>query len=160
MNNEATKDGVVPFATVVSWNNIGTQDENVGQCSTPIKYTADPNEGNVLINTTSYAKLVIGESSRKSVNFCTLLAPGRNEADVAISLELFFFKFNSKDGMDIILKNGPWIFHGVPITEFSEDRLSIIATKRGTPFMLNSYSSDMCMQSWGMSNYARAMIEF
>ncbi|GKA81377.1 reverse transcriptase domain-containing protein [Tanacetum coccineum] len=44
LNNEATKDGVVPFATVASWNNIGTQDENVGQCSTPIKYTADPNE--------------------------------------------------------------------------------------------------------------------
>ncbi|GJR21308.1 hypothetical protein Tco_0969835 [Tanacetum coccineum] len=36
---------------------------------------------------TSYAKLVTIESSRKSVNFRILLAPARNGADVAISLE-------------------------------------------------------------------------
>ncbi|GJY43618.1 hypothetical protein Tco_0431831 [Tanacetum coccineum] len=29
----------------------------------------------------------------------------------------------------------------------------------GTSLMLNSYTSDMCMQSWGMSSYCRAMIE-
>ncbi|GJW10447.1 hypothetical protein Tco_1576274 [Tanacetum coccineum] len=29
----------------------------------------------------------------------------------------------------------------------------------GTPLMLDSYTSDMCMQSWGISSYARAMIE-
>nr|GEW41440.1 hypothetical protein [Tanacetum cinerariifolium] len=32
---------------------------------------------------------------------------------------------------------------------FSEDGLSAIATKLGTPLMLDSYTSDMCMQSWG-----------
>nr|GEZ49652.1 ribonuclease H-like domain-containing protein [Tanacetum cinerariifolium] len=47
--------------------------------------------------------------------------------------------------------------HGV--TAFSEDGLSAIATKLGTPLMLDSYTSDMCMQSWGRSTYARAMIE-
>ncbi|GKF63438.1 hypothetical protein Tco_0186886 [Tanacetum coccineum] len=40
-----------------------------------------------------------------------------------------------------------------------EDGLSAIATKLGTPLMLDSYTSDTCMQSWGMSSYARAMIE-
>ncbi|GKE08610.1 retrotransposon protein, putative, ty1-copia subclass [Tanacetum coccineum] len=49
--------------------------------------------------------------------------------------------------------------HGVPITTFSEDGLSDIATKLGTPLMLDFYTSDMCMQSWGTSSYARAMIE-
>ncbi|GJW78373.1 RNA-directed DNA polymerase, eukaryota, reverse transcriptase zinc-binding domain protein [Tanacetum coccineum] len=49
--------------------------------------------------------------------------------------------------------------HGVPMTAFSEDDLSIIATKLCTPLMLNSYTSDMCMQSWGWTSYARAMIE-
>ncbi|GJY14541.1 hypothetical protein Tco_0384963, partial [Tanacetum coccineum] len=34
-----------------------------------------------------------------------------------------------------------------------------IATKLGTPLMLDFYTSDMCMQSWGRSSYARALIE-
>ncbi|GJU66837.1 putative reverse transcriptase domain-containing protein [Tanacetum coccineum] len=42
-----------------------------------------------------------------------------------------------------------WIkLHGVPVTAFSGDGLSAIATKLGTPLMLDSYTSDMCMQSW------------
>ncbi|GJX75081.1 hypothetical protein Tco_0313676 [Tanacetum coccineum] len=41
----------------------------------------------------------------------------------------------------------------------SEDGLSIIATKLGTPFILDSYTSDMFMQSWGRSSYAIAMID-
>ncbi|GJY00544.1 ARID DNA-binding domain-containing protein [Tanacetum coccineum] len=79
--------------------------------------------------------------------------------------------------MDAMLENGPWFihnnpfilkrwnpnvniiqvdvgnvavwvkFHGVPLTTFSEDELSVIATKLGTPLMLDSYTSDMCMQS-------------
>ncbi|GKE02087.1 zinc finger, CCHC-type containing protein, partial [Tanacetum coccineum] len=53
-----------------------------------------------------------------------------------------------------------WVkLHGVPVTAFSEDGLSAIATKLGTPLMLDSYTSDMCIQSWGMSSYARALIE-
>ncbi|GJW99870.1 hypothetical protein Tco_0183784 [Tanacetum coccineum] len=49
--------------------------------------------------------------------------------------------------------------HGVSVTAFSEDGLSAIATKLDTPLMLDSYTTDMCMQSWGRSSYARAMIE-
>ncbi|GJW33265.1 retrotransposon protein, putative, ty1-copia subclass [Tanacetum coccineum] len=53
-----------------------------------------------------------------------------------------------------------WVkLHGVPITAFSEDGLSAIATKLGTLLMLDSYTSDMCLQSWGRSSYARVMIE-
>ncbi|GKE92545.1 hypothetical protein Tco_1573640, partial [Tanacetum coccineum] len=77
---------------IASRNNNGTQEENVGQCSTPIRSTLAPNKGNVLINVTdsptidpinygpslsrptSYAKLVTGKTSRKSVNFRTLSA--------------------------------------------------------------------------------------
>ncbi|GKG50187.1 RNA-directed DNA polymerase, eukaryota, reverse transcriptase zinc-binding domain protein, partial [Tanacetum coccineum] len=97
------------------------------------------------------------------------------------STRLFSFQFNSTDGLNSILKNGPWFthnpplilrkwnlnvdllkedvgnvpvwvkLHGVPITKFSEDGLSAIATKLGTPLMLDSYTSNMCLQSWGMS---------
>ncbi|GJR91252.1 hypothetical protein Tco_0215263 [Tanacetum coccineum] len=62
--------------------------------------------------------------------------------------ELFFFKFSSIDGMDEMLENGP-----------CEDGLSIIATKIGTLMMIDSYASDMCMQSWGRLSYARVMIK-
>ncbi|GKB38490.1 beta-caryophyllene synthase, partial [Tanacetum coccineum] len=53
-----------------------------------------------------------------------------------------------------------WVkLHGVPVTTFSDDGLSVITTKLGTPLMLDSYTSNMCLQSWGRSSYARVMIE-
>nr|GEZ73383.1 hypothetical protein [Tanacetum cinerariifolium] len=53
-----------------------------------------------------------------------------------------------------------WVkLHGVPITAFSKDGLSVIATKLGSPLMLDSYTSDMCLQSWGKLSYARVMID-
>nr|GEU44495.1 hypothetical protein [Tanacetum cinerariifolium] len=53
-----------------------------------------------------------------------------------------------------------WVkLHGVHVIAFSEDGLSVISTKIGTPLMPDSYTSDMCMQSWGRSSYGRAMIE-
>ncbi|GJU24937.1 putative reverse transcriptase domain-containing protein [Tanacetum coccineum] len=82
----------------------------------------------------SYAKLITGEPSRKTVNFRTLLSPARNGANVAISLEYvrpiserfantiygFFLRkrvvypFSSKDGMDAMLENGPWFIQNNP----------------------------------------------
>ncbi|GJS69595.1 hypothetical protein Tco_0702436 [Tanacetum coccineum] len=41
----------------------------------------------------------------------------------------------------------------------SDDGLSAIATILGTPLMFDSYTSDMCIQSWGRSRFAREMIE-
>ncbi|GKD60792.1 retrotransposon protein, putative, ty1-copia subclass [Tanacetum coccineum] len=105
------------------------------------------------------------------------------------STGLFSFQFSSTDGLNSMLENGPWFIrnhplilckwnpdvdllkedvgnvlvwvelHDVPIMAFSEDGLSAIATKLGTSLMLDSYTSDMCLQSWDMSSYARVMIE-
>ncbi|GJZ36312.1 cytokinin dehydrogenase 3-like protein [Tanacetum coccineum] len=83
------------------------------------------------------------------------------------STGLFSFQFSFMDGLDSMLENGRklctvpvWVkLHGVLVTAFSEDGLSAIATKLCTPLMLDSYTSDMCMQSWGRSSYARVMIE-
>ncbi|GJR87366.1 hypothetical protein Tco_0211377 [Tanacetum coccineum] len=53
-----------------------------------------------------------------------------------------------------------WVkLHGVPVMDFYEDELSAIATKIGTLLMLDSYTSDICFQSWDKSRYARARIE-
>ncbi|GJZ70825.1 putative reverse transcriptase domain-containing protein [Tanacetum coccineum] len=114
--------------------------------------------------------------------------PLRNYYDCSPT-KLFSFKFSCMVRLDAMLDNGPWFIqnnllilkkwyldenllkedvstipvwvklHGVPVTAFSEDGLSAIATKLGTPLMLDSYTSDMCMQSWGRSSYARVMIE-
>ncbi|XP_071739438.1 uncharacterized protein [Rutidosis leptorrhynchoides] len=101
----------------------------------------------------------------------------------------FFFKFSSKQGMMDVMENGPWIIrtipiilnqwtpsvsltkedltrvpvwvklHDVPLSGFTEDGLSCIASSIGQPLMLDSYTSTMCMESWGRPNYARALIE-
>ncbi|GKC27861.1 hypothetical protein Tco_1035155, partial [Tanacetum coccineum] len=78
--------------------NNGMQDGNVEQCAISTRSALSegivsespthPNKFNVsLSGPTSYAKLVTGEPSRKSVNFRTLLAPAGNGAHVVISLE-------------------------------------------------------------------------
>ncbi|GKD16849.1 hypothetical protein Tco_1206007 [Tanacetum coccineum] len=66
-------------------------------------------------------------------------------------IELFYFQFSSMDGLDSMLENGLWFILK------NEDGLSTIATKHDTPLMLDSYTSDMYMQSWGRSSYARAI---
>ncbi|GKA46614.1 hypothetical protein Tco_0739497 [Tanacetum coccineum] len=37
--------------------------------------------------------------------------------------------------------------------------LSVMATKLGNPIMLDSYTSSMCLLSWGRMDYARALID-
>ncbi|GJX55102.1 copia protein [Tanacetum coccineum] len=89
--------------------------------------------------------------------------------------------FSFKDGMYARIKNGLWLirnvplilkkwtsyanikkedmcticvwvkFHDIPITAFTKDGLSVIATKLGTLLMLDSYTSIMRMKSWGRS---------
>nr|GFA26781.1 hypothetical protein [Tanacetum cinerariifolium] len=100
----------------------------------------------------------------ESVNFRTLTAPVGNGADVAIPLESIraiseclaqeWIGCNAGDGVSVWIK-----FHGVLMMAFSEDGLSIIATKLCTPLMLDSYTFDIRMQSWGRSSYARALID-
>nr|GEU59540.1 hypothetical protein [Tanacetum cinerariifolium] len=52
-----------------------------------------------------------------------------------------------------------WVkLHYVLVTAFSEDGLSVIASKIGTPLMLDSYTFDMCIQSWGKLSYVKALI--
>ncbi|GKC97447.1 putative reverse transcriptase domain-containing protein [Tanacetum coccineum] len=123
----------------------------------------------------SYAN-VTGKPSGKKLNFHTLFTPGVMglmwlsrwslsgkyglvRSMFSLSTRLFSFQFSSMDWLDAMLEN-VWVkLHGVPVTAFSEDGLSAIATKLGTPLMLDSYTADMCMQSWGRSSYARAMIK-
>ncbi|GKD28415.1 zinc knuckle CX2CX4HX4C containing protein [Tanacetum coccineum] len=49
--------------------------------------------------------------------------------------------------------------HDVPLASYTSDSLSMIATKLGKPMMLDSYTSNMCLDPCGRSSYAMAMIE-
>ncbi|GKD70876.1 zinc knuckle CX2CX4HX4C containing protein [Tanacetum coccineum] len=101
----------------------------------------------------------------------------------------FFFKFNSRAGLEAVLEGGPWMIrkspiilkkwsmgtslqkeeltripiwvklHDVPLQVFEEDGISLIATFIGKPIMLDSYTSFMCKDSWGRSSFARCLIE-
>ncbi|GJZ72897.1 reverse transcriptase domain-containing protein [Tanacetum coccineum] len=103
--------------------------------------------------------------------------------------DFFLFQFENKDGMDKVLEDGPWLIrtvplilnvwspntdlkkaevkkapvwiklHHVPIVAYSEIGLSLITTQLGKPIMLDSYTSSMCLSSWGKSTYTRALIE-
>ncbi|XP_022040331.1 uncharacterized protein LOC110942879 [Helianthus annuus] len=62
-----------------------------------------------------------------------------------------------KDGVKAIPL---WVkLHNVPISVYTDDGLSLLASKLGIPKRLDSYTADMCVENWGRSSYARAMIE-
>ncbi|KAJ0669380.1 hypothetical protein HanPI659440_Chr17g0700501 [Helianthus annuus] len=101
----------------------------------------------------------------------------------------FFFKFTSKEGMNQMLEDGPWLIrsvpiilkewspsikmekedinvvpvwvkmHDVPLAAFTDDGLSLVASMIGTPKLLDTYTASMCAESWGRSSYARSLIE-
>ncbi|XP_071693441.1 uncharacterized protein [Rutidosis leptorrhynchoides] len=101
----------------------------------------------------------------------------------------FFFKFSTEKGLMDVLEHGPWIIrnipiilnkwspsvsltkedltkvplwvklHDIPIVGFTEDGLSLIASKVGHPKMLDLYTSFMCVEAWGCPNFARALVE-
>ncbi|GKD46539.1 hypothetical protein Tco_1271184 [Tanacetum coccineum] len=49
--------------------------------------------------------------------------------------------------------------HNVPIVAYSEIGFSLITTKLGRPIMLDTYISNMCLNSLGQNTYTRALIE-
>ncbi|XP_021979843.1 uncharacterized protein LOC110875962 [Helianthus annuus] len=104
-------------------------------------------------------------------------------------MDFFFFKFDSKEGMNKVLEGGPWLirkmplflnvwgltirlkkdgikfvpvrikFHNVPLAVYTDDGLSLLASKVGIPKRLDAYTADMCIENWGRTSYARAMVE-
>ncbi|XP_022019349.1 uncharacterized protein LOC110919385 [Helianthus annuus] len=101
----------------------------------------------------------------------------------------FFFKFDTKEGMLNVLEGGPWLIrkiplflniwtpsvslkkdgiktvpvwiklHNVPLAVYTDEGLSLLASKLGVPKRLDAYKADMCAENWGRTSFARAMIE-
>ncbi|GJZ66303.1 putative reverse transcriptase domain-containing protein [Tanacetum coccineum] len=100
------------------------------------------------------------------LNFRTLFTPGDNGIDVVVpvkfikAIRLFSFQFCSMEGLNTMLENGPWFIRNNPlILKKWHPDVNLLKEDVCTPLMLDSYTSDMCMQSWGKSSYAIVMIE-
>nr|GEV35361.1 hypothetical protein [Tanacetum cinerariifolium] len=50
-------------------------------------------------------------------------------------------------------------FHSVIASTFTIDGLTVIATRFGTPVMLDSCTVTTCIKSWGRMDYARALVD-
>ncbi|GKC77208.1 ribonuclease H-like domain-containing protein [Tanacetum coccineum] len=133
-----------------SLDNLGGKPNVECACLVDNQYVASP--PTVIASTlepVSFATLLKGDPSQKSINFHPLLALVGNGADVVISKE-------SEGVCNIPI----WVkFHDIPITAFMKDGLSSIANKLGSLLMLDSYTAAMCTDSCGRSSYARAMVE-
>ncbi|GJS86829.1 probable methyltransferase PMT28 isoform X1 [Tanacetum coccineum] len=77
----------------------------------------------------------------------------------------FLFQFKTKEDSDIhkekIKKVPVWVelHHVFAMLLSSEVGLRLNTTQIGKPIRLDAYTSNMCLQSWGRSAYARALIE-
>nr|GEV50618.1 hypothetical protein [Tanacetum cinerariifolium] len=152
-----------------------TVSESFPTLTTPVTTTTGNASGKSL-----YANIT-GKPSGKKVNVRTLFTPGGNGINVVISVDsiraiserfantAYGFFLGKKVAYPVVanykwhpnenlLKKDVstvpvWVkLYGVPVMAFSEDGLIAIATKLGTPLMLDSYTSDMYMQSWGRSS--------
>ncbi|GKA87515.1 zinc knuckle CX2CX4HX4C containing protein [Tanacetum coccineum] len=109
---------------------------------------------------------------------------------VMLDDDFFLFQFETKEGMEKVMEGGPWLIRlvplflnvwspnttlvkdeikhapvwvklrNVPIVAYSEIGLSLITTQIGRPIMLDTYTSNMCLRSWGRKEYARALVEY
>nr|GEW50198.1 copia protein [Tanacetum cinerariifolium] len=159
----ANKDGVAPSVTLAD-------------ATPPISFVAKEVETNLAYNApdkSSYAN-VTSKPSVKKLNFCTLFTPEGHGIDVVVpveSIRAISKRFVNTTYGFFLGKRWPILLfltmlgtlrvklHSVLVMAFKEDGLSAVATKLGTPLMLDSCTSNRCLQSYGISRYARAMID-
>nr|GEW17354.1 hypothetical protein [Tanacetum cinerariifolium] len=129
-------------------NNLGTNVNSIQPDSTK-KYFS-----------TSFANMLQRRTNKKIIKIHELHNPKKvNGAAVAIPLEAV--EENTILKKDTIKFAPVWVkLHHVPIVAYSEIGLSLITTQLGKPIMLDSYTSNMCLSSWGRNTYARALVEF
>nr|GEZ82553.1 hypothetical protein [Tanacetum cinerariifolium] len=133
---QSNQSQVLAFSSGSEFSAISS--DKFGQCSAPISSIVAPNKGIVPVTKASAVPINVTDSPTTSYVKLVTSEPSRKyTGNVSVWVKL----------------------HGVLMTKFNEDGLSAIATKLGNFLMLDSYTSDMCIQSRGRSNFTRAMIE-
>ncbi|GJY18809.1 RNA-directed DNA polymerase, eukaryota, reverse transcriptase zinc-binding domain protein [Tanacetum coccineum] len=102
---------------------------------------------------------------------------------------LYFFKFKSEDGLQNVIENGPrlvdqkplflqrwvagiclekhepvriplWVkIYNVPLEALNVEGISIIASRIGTPIIMDKVTTSMCERGYGRASFARVLIE-
>nr|GEX21161.1 hypothetical protein [Tanacetum cinerariifolium] len=110
--------------------------------------TQNPKSSTVVDNVVDSTKSTMG------------LKPSVNATVQQVAILLEAMEFNTDLKKEEVKKAPVWVkLHHVPIVAYFEIRLSHITTQIGTPIMLDTYISNMCVSSWGRSTYARALVE-
>nr|GFA74344.1 hypothetical protein [Tanacetum cinerariifolium] len=108
---------------------------------------------------------------------------------VRLNHGFFLFQFDSSTGMEKVTKGGPWRIklvpiilkvwmpntilkrenvaivplwvkmHNVPIVAYSKVGLDLISVKVGRRIRLAAHTNNICCNSWGHSDYVRALVE-
>nr|GEX30858.1 hypothetical protein [Tanacetum cinerariifolium]GFA16981.1 hypothetical protein [Tanacetum cinerariifolium] len=68
------------------------------------------------------------------------------------------FQFSTKEGMENVLNQGPWRI-SVPIVTYLKVGLNLISSKLGRLIMLDAHTSITCLNLYGVSSYAKALVE-
>ncbi|GJY10049.1 hypothetical protein Tco_0378234 [Tanacetum coccineum] len=158
LTNEAANDGVVAFDVDNGGEASGSVTSNV--CNSPSRV------GNVP-NSISFATKFKGNTSQKIVNFRPLFTSA-GKGDILVPKEsvsvvnerlntTVYGFFLGKRVAYLVVEN--YVKNTWGNLALLKDELSAIATKLGSPLMLDSYNATMCTDSWGRVSYARAMIE-
>ncbi|GJS07368.1 hypothetical protein Tco_0364164 [Tanacetum coccineum] len=161
LNLEVAKDGVVPSVNVDSGN---TQVAITRQSSSGLSdMDVEKDKLHTLEDTTilgSFPPLpmqvtnLAGNAPSKSSYANVTGKPSGKKLNIRTCLHRGFM-----EGLDAMLENGPWFIwnNSLILKKWHPDKN--LLKKRCTPLMLDSYTSDMCMQSWGRLSYARVMIK-
>ncbi|GJQ92637.1 zinc knuckle CX2CX4HX4C containing protein [Tanacetum coccineum] len=78
----------------------------------------------------------------------------------SVPLILNMWNPNSDLKKEDIKKVPVWVkLFNVPVVAYSKVGLTLITAKLGRLLMLDAHTSNMCLNSWGMNSYARALVE-
>ncbi|GJR85807.1 zinc knuckle CX2CX4HX4C containing protein [Tanacetum coccineum] len=102
---------------------------------------------------------------------------------------LYFFKFKSEDGLQNVIENRPWLvdmkplcvqrwvagiclnkpepariplwvkIYNVPLEALNVEGISRIASRIGTPIIMDKVTTSMCERGYGRASFARVLIE-
>nr|GEX43037.1 hypothetical protein [Tanacetum cinerariifolium] len=73
--------------------------------------------------------------------------------------DLFGLSLLSIEDIDVLTRKIEVKIHDVSLQEFLEDGISLIASQFGKPIVLDSFTSSMCIESWGRSSFAYYLIK-
>ncbi|GKB45166.1 hypothetical protein Tco_0890108 [Tanacetum coccineum] len=139
----AVKEGVTPYVVnkTVKMEKISSVEDTIVLGSFPPLSTPGTTKAGNALGKSSYAN-VTGKPSGKKLNFHTLFTPGENKVAYLVvanyvrntwgkyglvhsmfssSTGLFSFQFGSIEGLDAMLKNGPWSSYARAMIKFRAD---------------------------------------